>query len=216
LELLATIIQKDVLLHAFDVCEQTIATGTDNTPALSWQVRGSVSTTGAAAYLLRLQALHQCFYRYNTEHFFLPGHLNAMADDMSRLNHLSESDLLSYFNARYPQNQPWRWLTPRPAMISSAILALLSSRVATELYLLEPTPLIAPGVYGQNFVQPSLSTPYYNPMSLTRCTSSKFSPINTELAKLHPVDNPSNLKQWRVPSARWGRRWPVWGPLIHG
>ena len=31
-----------------------------------------------------------------------------MADDCSRLWHLSDKDLVSYFDARYPQPRPWR------------------------------------------------------------------------------------------------------------
>ena len=62
LELMATIIHKDVVAHAFDVRERTVTTGTDNTPALAWQGKGSVSTTDPVAYLLRLQALHQRYH----------------------------------------------------------------------------------------------------------------------------------------------------------
>lgn len=108
LELLATVVHKDVLAHAFDIRERTIATGTDNTPALAWQGKGSTSTTGPVAYLLRAQALHQRFHRYREEHFYIPGPVNVMADDASRLTSLSPSALLSHFDSRYPQNRPWR------------------------------------------------------------------------------------------------------------
>jgi hypothetical protein len=42
--------------------------GTDNTPALAWQGKGSVSITGPAAYILRMQALHQRFHRWRMMH----------------------------------------------------------------------------------------------------------------------------------------------------
>jgi hypothetical protein len=94
LELLVTFIHNDVLATTFDIRERTLAVGTANTPALVWQGKGSVSTTGPAAYLLRMQALHQQFHRYNTKHFFIPGHLNSMADGASRLTHCPP--LISY------------------------------------------------------------------------------------------------------------------------
>jgi hypothetical protein len=83
LELLATVVQHDVLAQHFDVRERSVAMGTDNTPALSWQRKGTVSTTGSAAYLLCMQALHQRYHRYHLAHFFIPGSLNKMADDAS-------------------------------------------------------------------------------------------------------------------------------------
>jgi hypothetical protein len=213
LELLATIIQKDVLAHAFDVRERTVAVGTDNTPALSWQNKGSVSTTGPAAYLLRMQALHQRFHRYTVEHFFLPGRLNTMADDASRLTHLSPAALLSRFESLYPQKLPWRLLTPRPEMLSSAISALQCLRVASELYLRAPTLTTAPGAYGHASALTWRSTPHSNPMSPTPFTSYLFLPTAIAPDSSLPVADPSSLAQWRVPSVRWGRRWPAWGPL---
>ena len=216
LELLATIVHKDVLAHAFDIRERTIATGTDNTPALAWQGKGSTSTTGPAAYLLRLQALHQRYHRYCSEHFYIPGSINAMADDASRLTHLSSAALSSHFQRTYPQKQPWLLLTPKPEMISSGISALLSSRADTASYLRAPMPTIEPGKSGPNFALTSQSTQPCKTMFPTPSTSSKFSPTATAREYLPPAVDPSGLEQWRVPSVRWGRRWPAWGPLIPG
>jgi hypothetical protein len=216
LELLATIVHKDILAHAFDVRERTLATGTDNTPALSWQNRGAVSTTGPAAYLLRLQALHQRFHRYCGEHFFIPGVLNSMADDASRLTHLPSLLVLSHFNSTYPQKQPWHLLTPRPEMISSVISALRSSRADTELFLCAPMQMTTRGASGPSSAMTWLSTPPSPPVLPIPFTSSLSLLIATAPELLHPVVNPSNLAQWKVPSVRWGRRWPAWGPRIHG
>jgi hypothetical protein len=215
LELMATIVHKDVLAHAFDVRERTIATGTDNTPALAWQRKGSVSTQGPAAYLLRLQALHQRFHRYNAEHFFLPGKLNSMADDASRLTHLSPTALLAHFESHYPQKLPWRLLTARPETLSSGTSALRSLRPDTALYLHEPMPTITPGACGPVSVPTWSWIPHSKPTWPIPSTSSSCLPTVTAPVLLPPVVNPSNLEQWRVPSVRWGRRWPAWGPLIH-
>ena len=108
LELAGIIGNNDVLAHVADILETTTATGTDNSSALSWSTKGAVSTSGPAAYLLRLQAIHQRRYRYQQRNFFVPGVANRMADDCSRLWHLSDSELLSYFNSTYPQTKCWQ------------------------------------------------------------------------------------------------------------
>jgi hypothetical protein len=98
LELAASLVQHDIAAHAFDVRERTIASGSDNTPTVAWQCKGSTTTTSAPAYLLHVQALHQRFHRYYSLAFFIPGTLNAMADDCSRLWNLSDTELLSHFD----------------------------------------------------------------------------------------------------------------------
>lgn len=215
LELLATIVHKDVLAHGFDIRERTVSTATDNTPALAWQGKGSVSTTGPAAYLLRVQALHQRYHRYCADHFFLPGQLNIMADDASRLT-LPPAAFLAHFNTRYPQKQPWRLQTPRPEIISSLISALHSSRAATASYLLEPTPMTEHGGCGHDFAGTSQWTPHSSKTSPTPFTSSRYLPNGTEPASLAPVVDLCGLAQWRPPCVRWGRRFPAWGPRIPG
>jgi hypothetical protein len=67
--------------------------------------KGSVSNNSSAAYLLRLLALHQRHHRYLIEVSHIPSVLNTMADDASRLWHLSDSAFLSYFDHTYPQQQ---------------------------------------------------------------------------------------------------------------
>jgi hypothetical protein len=83
LELAAAIVQHDVAAHQFDIWERTITSGSDNTPTVAWQTKGSTTTVLAPAFLLGLQALHQRFHRYNSSSLFVPGKLNTMADDCS-------------------------------------------------------------------------------------------------------------------------------------
>jgi hypothetical protein len=86
----ATIIQHDVVCHNYDVHEKTLHTCTDNQATQAWHQKGSTTTNAVPAFLLRLQAIHQRFHRYIPLHSYLPGKLNAMADDASRLWHLSD------------------------------------------------------------------------------------------------------------------------------
>ncbi|MGH7974698.1 MAG: hypothetical protein ACREBR_04170, partial [bacterium] len=64
LELAGVIGHQDILAQAVDIREHTNATLCDNTPAVAWVRRGSISHTGPVAYLLRLLSLHQRFHRY--------------------------------------------------------------------------------------------------------------------------------------------------------
>ena len=61
-----------------------------------------------------------------------------MADDCSRLWHLSDDELVSYFDAHYPQPQPWRLCHLNPATASAIHLALQCER--------QPLPEVAAGL----------------------------------------------------------------------
>ena len=108
LELAGYVAHQDVLTQHRDIAETTTATGTDNLASLGWSSRGAVSAEGPAAYLLRLSALHQRWFRYQARGFYVPGDANRMADDCSRLWHLSDDAFVSYFNTHYPQRRPWK------------------------------------------------------------------------------------------------------------
>jgi len=59
LELAGAITHQDVLASQANVAKTTNALVNDNMAAIHWLQRGSITTTKAAAYLLRLHALHQ-------------------------------------------------------------------------------------------------------------------------------------------------------------
>ena len=127
LELAGIIATNDIAARESDVHERTTATGTDNIPALSWSSKGAVSAKGPAAYLLRQQAMHQRIFHYQSRGFYIPGEANGMADDCSRLWHLSDDELVSYFNTKYPQPKPWR-LCHLNAGTASALFSALRCR----------------------------------------------------------------------------------------
>jgi hypothetical protein len=135
LELAASLIQVDIAAHNYDIRERTITSGSNNTPTVSWQMKGSTTTTLAPAYLLRLQAMHQCYHRYQSSPFFVPGRLNSMADDCSRLWNLTNSALLAHLNRQYPQTTSWQIVHPRSEMLTSVISAragIVFSRAASN------------------------------------------------------------------------------------
>lgn len=211
LELAGTIAHHDVLVHALDVREKTIYTLTDNTPAAAWQSKGSTTTTGPAAYLLRLQALHQRQYRYAVRVSHIPGPANSMADDCSRLWHLTDSDLLAHFALHYPQETPWQVLPLRPPMLSALISALHKKRPALPSLPPASAPLTVLGQSGNVSVCLSTSTPP-SAMSTLPLRSSKSTPCASAVESSPKARDLSALVPFLRPSVKWARRSPWWGP----
>jgi hypothetical protein len=215
LELAATIAQHDVITQHIDIRERTVHTLTDNTPTAAWQTKGSTTTTGAAAYLLRLQALHQRHYRYLVRHSHIRGECNIMADDCSRLWHFTDDQLLSHFSSKYPQMTSW-WLSLVPPKTHfSLISALQKQRPDPGSWLRTHSPKIVPGKFGSNSVPSLAKTQTYktspNPSPCFKSTQDEF-----ETAGLPPAVNPSNLLQWIAPFWPSVRKSPCWGPQIRG
>ena len=211
LELAGQMAHLDVLAQHYDCRERTVSTLTDNISARSWQRKGSTTTLGPAAYILRLQALHQRHHRYLNQSDYIPGPANAMADDASRLWHLSDPAFLAHLNLTYPQNKPWQLCRLRPAMHSALIMALQCTRSEPALFLHAPDPKTTPGFDGATIVKSWESIPC-STMWSTRSHSSRSLPNAGALAKSRPSVILSELAQWKTPSAPSARRWPAWGP----
>lgn len=124
LEQAAYVAHVDHIAHTFDVRGITISNLTDNTPTLARHVKGSTTTDGPAAYLCQLSSLHQRYHRYCSELSFINGVENVMADDASRLQHLTDAQLLDHFNSNYPQELPWTICPPRSWTHTSVTSAL--------------------------------------------------------------------------------------------
>jgi hypothetical protein len=211
LELTGAIGQHDVIAAQLDVRELTLHNVHDNSAALYWSRKGSVSTSGPEAYLLRLQALHQREHGYIPLHDFLPGFLNRMADDASRLLHRNDADLLTHFNTHFPQPNGWRLCHLSPEMSSALITALSAKRCEPALWRREPAPPTNIGDCGWSSVPRTIWTPT-TPLS-TLYRTSKFLPNDSAMDASHPVANPFELAQFLTTSEVWARRTNGWGPL---
>jgi hypothetical protein len=211
LELAGVIAHQDVLAQTFDIRESTTATLSDNTPAVFWSRKGSTTTMKAPAFLLRLSSLHQRFHRYHPEISHIPGVVNKMADDCSRLWHLSDSQLLAHFNLHYPQALSWRMCHLRAEMNSALTLALSAKPSKPESFLVAPPLPTQPGASGSASVFPSAptSSSIVAPIPLS---SSSSLPSATAMGALPPARDKSDLEQWRTRSVRWARASPEWGP----
>ena len=213
LELAGLIVHHDILAQTVNVAGRTLAPLGDNTPTTAWSHKKSTTTTGPPAYLLRLNSIHQRHYRYNSYASYIPGPANGMADDPSRLWHLSDSQLLTHFDSTYPQELPWQLVTPRPMMISSVLSALCKQRADLPSLLSTPPTKMACGTNGKpSFPLLKESTPTSTPSSRSSTyLFSKFSPTKSDIGEPTTAANLSQLNEYRTIYAPSPRR-SVWGP----
>ena len=212
LELAGVIAHQEVLSSVRDVRERTIWIGSDNQAAVAWATKGSATSLAARSHLLRINALHQRAHRYVARHHYIPGPVNAMADDASRRWDLSDHDLLTHFNSIYPQRTSWR-LQDLTSAINATLTGALSKKRATLASLLNDTPpLTPPGGSGRPSVPAWASMPSAH-RAPTPFLFSNSSPSAIEWDPSLPDATPSALARWRKPYERWARRTPDWGPL---
>jgi hypothetical protein len=124
LELADSVAHRAILAQKFYIQESTIRNSYENVAMVWWQRKGSNSSSGPTARLLRLPALHQRHCRYVPFLGYIAGEANAMADACGRLWHLSDAQLLLYFELTFPHNRPWQTCQLRKPMRSALISAL--------------------------------------------------------------------------------------------
>jgi hypothetical protein len=216
LELAGAIAHNDVLVHEVDARERTVATLCDNTPATAWQRKGSVTTTGAASYLLRESAFHQRAYRYVNQTSHIPGVENVMADDASRRFDLSDSQLLLYFNHHYPQARSWQLRHLQLPMNGRLTSALLRERPEKHFPSPEPVPWMRFGrKHGFHTPNPSTSTHSWKGLTTKSPFSQSSLPVS-ETAAQAGARSRSELERWLTMCWPSRRRSPHWGPLTPG
>ena len=215
LELCGNVAHHMVVAQTADVREKTVWTGSDNTANVYWMRKGSTTTTGPPAYLLRIQAFHQRYHRYVPQHDYVPGTANEMADICSRAWHLTDSQLLTLFNTRFPQSQSWKICHLPTAMSSALISALYRKPSRLECVRKLPSQRMPIGHFGPTIAMRSKSTPS-SATSPIRFPSSTSLHKDTEMGAFPPAVNPSQLAGYQQFSARWARRSNGWGPATHG
>ena len=206
--------QLCVMSDHFHVRYSTIVNGTDNTPAVSRVAKGAVTGSEIAANLCHLAASHQRHHRYCHKAYYLPGEENVMADDASRLQHLTDLSFLSHFDQHYPQDKPWVLLPLKTRHASQMISALRSN--SPTLPELEPpsTEPKAPLATGQSFVQnstclaPCITSLPRRPRSPT--CSSAVCATGESVGRVSLQELKLSLPRLHTP----GRAFPTWDTAI--
>ena len=136
-----------------------------------------------------------------------------MADDASRLWHLTESQLLTHFDSRFPQNKPWQMQTLAFAT-NTSLIGALSRKRANLASLLNDNPLPPlRGPSGRPSVQAWASAPTAPPPTLTLSLYCNSLPSATKQVASPPDASLFDLALWKRPYKQWVRRTPDWGPL---
>jgi hypothetical protein len=213
----ATVLHMDVMANELDLREVTVGSVSDNGATVSRYFKGSKTTAGPASSLCQLAALHQRYYRYCHELSFMAGKTNAMADDASRLFHLTDTELLSHFNSHYPQDVPWQMQAPRPKAVSCVTSALLRKFDSSQWLPAHAANTAPPGPAGCLSATP-INYPTISWGSKTLDPSSRSSPSasDAESSTKTPAVSPSQLAQYlrtsrpceRKSSTWWGSRPP--------
>ena len=216
LELASAIAHQDVLQQEGNCAGCTIVPFTDNMPTLAWQQKGSTSTSGPVAYLLHIASLHQRHYQYLTKPDFIKGNVNDMADDCSQLWHLTDSQLLAYFNHTYPQTLPWKLVTLQPAMHSALISTLQKQRLLPQSFLGKHTQKMVIGTFGKHslpILWESIHTLQHSPHR-SSFIFSKYLQHAYDMDTLHLAVTLSNLGKWKTTYRPLARRSPAWTTQI--
>lgn len=215
LELEGTVLHHWVLGKTAPVSGETTYTGCDNTPAVAWRTKGSSTSRKARAKILRLAAGLRREQRAHHRIGHLSGVDNRMADDASRLWHLSDDEFVSYFNQTYPQINSWQ-LYRLPNTVNSLMTSVLlseESNVESVLHELQKQTLFGPN--GATSASSLESTPV-SPPSTTPWSSSSCLAPDIEMEKLPPVRNRSGVERRKMPCVRWARPFPHWDCSIRG
>ena len=224
LEQTGVLAQADIATNEFDIRERTLATLSDNTPAISRNHKGAVTTDQAGAYTCRMASMHQRHYRYIHEVGFINGDRNGMSDTLSRAWHLSDAQILTHFDSMYPQTKPWR-MCQLPSASLSALISCLDTKPSDPASYLRPElPKKIPGVSGAFSAISTGRIPTSSPTTAIPSTSSSSSACDTAVETLErtagegspQVALASELRQFRTPYKPSARGSPNWMAKTHG
>jgi hypothetical protein len=192
-------------------CQYTNTTiATDNTPTQAWVAKGSTTSAGPPAFLLRLLAQDFRAAGAHVTPVYTPGNTNTIAAFLSRSFHLDDADLLSSVQRHFPIQPPWKLATPPTSILSATNWAPSRQLPPWEYRLAEPRRQTPAGASGRNFACPWHATRSLL-ASTTRSPSYKYLLANIEWELLLPPSLQSKLAWWKEPYVPWARLWPHWG-----
>ena len=210
LELAGAIAHAGALSHHQDIWECTVATFSDNTPAVVWGTKASVTTMGPTAYLLHTASLHQWHHRYLLQCAYIPVPASVLADIASRCFDLSDDALLRRLTTLSPHAQKWQMLTTSPELVLQLICNLLRKRPNKPYLRNAPAPLISFGPNTGCHTQNRCTwTPSY-PLWRTKYPTSASSRTAFDLALPAAVVSQSGLHAYVTKSSPLQRASPTW------
>jgi hypothetical protein len=183
--------------------------GSDNVAAVSWCTKGSTSSIGPQAHLLRWLAQLTRQYTCSIHCLHIPGVTNTLADFCSRSFHLSDQAFLDHLNLHYPISPSWT-LAPVTSDLTSKLNWTLSSQMFPwESHPNEPLPPTPPGSSGKDFALTLTSIQPWKTRQ-TKFSPSNSSPIVIVGDKYLPAKLKCAAERWATPFVPLARRWPTW------
>ena len=200
-----------------------LAINCDNRSAVSWFTKMKSSRSTVGQRLVRALCLRLCILETSPlASLSIAGTDNKMADDASRLLHLSDETFLTYFNSTYPlQDASWKLLRPTNLLLSRVFSEMHGrpSTMASWMRLPKRLPDIgtigdvsAPTITWTRGSQDTLTDSKLIASSLLLNGSGKETPGALQLLELKrsksrfaPSARPSNWMNRPTPSTNWVR-----------
>ena len=181
--------------------ELTVATFSDNTPAVAWGTKCPSPPRARRPTCSAPPSLHQCAHHYISQHFYIPGPANVLADIASRCFDLSDAALLATLNSRAPHSQPWQMLHLSPDMCSRLTTDLQWQRLAW--------PLSPACVLPRPILDPPFGYSSRTPWAWTRfcCLWTTRSPSSVSLPTGSAMAAPAEVVTWSTLNAYKTRSW---------
>jgi hypothetical protein len=221
LELASLVLGAAVLQDIAPTAQACAFSASDNTPAVSWVRKGSTTSIGANAHLLRWLASLTRASNLTLHPVSVPGSTNTIADFLSRSFYLDDQALLAELNKRFPTQPSWQLAHPTFSHEHELISALSRkpSQWHSATHAKEET--ARQQQRGKPSVTALTSIPPW-PTAPTPFHHCNYLPIDTEQEKLLPAALKCAARQWETPFVPWDRRSPSWAsqtqgspPLVH-
>ena len=214
LELVGTIAHEATMAAVHDLRHCTIATFSDNTPAVAWGNKASTTTASPVSYLLCSSSLLQRQHRYLSQWFYIPGLANHLDDFASRRFDLSNDALLAFLDFVVPHTQPWQMLHLPPVWLSQLTTTLQRRwHVWPSLTSVPPPKIVSGPNTGSLSLTSSAWTPFLQ-LWKTRYPSSASWCIEFGTAEPAAVVNRSRLSAYMTRSWPLQRVSPTWDSRI--
>jgi hypothetical protein len=209
LELAALVMGAITLQDHAPTAHKAAFAASDNTSAVAWCKKGSTSSVGPNAHLLRWLAQSTHLSNMHLHPVSIPGCTNTIADFCSRSFHLTDQEFQVHLQRLYPIQPLWRIVTPKPEhgqQMTSALLRTMSPWASAPPGKLRSE---QPSQSGTTSATASIWTRPYVPAQTPSqpCNSSL---IDTAWVSCLPAALRSEAERWETPFAPSARRWPAW------
>ena len=144
-------------------------------------------------------------------HYYIPGQSNVVADFLSQAWILTDGQIVSHFDSKFPHPKPWTLCSLCKPMNLSLILVLLKKRCAMPSLLHTRPPRILIGTSGVHSALLTTSMCSSSATSLTVFHTCKSLPFDMGTAKFLQAADSCRLQRFLMPFFMLHRNLRGWG-----